>query len=73
MTIEEEIQNLIDKQTGIDNYGSLGYQVGVCNSVILADETIIEKACNWLREQKEMIGISFQEDFIEIFKMAMKK
>ena len=33
----------------------------------------IEKACNWLREQKEMIGISFQEDFIERFKMAMKK
>ena len=38
-----------------------------------ADETMIEKACNWLREQKEMIGISFQEDFIERFKMAMKK
>lgn len=33
----------------------------------------IEKACDWLREQKEMIGISFQEDFIERFKMAMKK
>ena len=38
-----------------------------------ADETMIEKACNWLREQKEMIGVSFQEDFIERFKMAMKK
>lgn len=34
---------------------------------------MIEKACNWLREQKEMIGISLQEDFIERFKMAMKK
>lgn len=34
---------------------------------------MIENACNWLREQKEMIGISFQEDFIERFKMAMKK
>lgn len=33
----------------------------------------IEKACNWLREQKEIIGISFQKDFIERFKMAMKK
>lgn len=33
----------------------------------------IEKACNWLREQKEMIGISFQEDFIERFKIAMEE
>lgn len=38
-----------------------------------ADVTMIKNACNWLREQKEMIGISFQEDFIERFKMAMKK
>lgn len=37
------------------------------------EEQRIEKACNWLREQKEMISISFQEDFIERFKMAMKK
>ena len=37
------------------------------------EEQLIEKACNWLREQKEMIDISFQEDFIERFKMAMKK
>ena len=38
-----------------------------------ADYTMIENACKWLIEQKEMIGISFQEDFIERFKMAMKK
>lgn len=37
-----------------------------------ADKTIIEKACGWLREQKELIGISFQEDFIERFKIAMQ-
>lgn len=117
MTREKQILNLIDKQTGIDNYGSSAYRVVVCDGVRLADEnpnskTIaeylykekgypislngeiptfeetmkdvqtynaykeeqwIEKACNWLREQKEMFGISFQEDFIERFKMAMKK
>ena len=117
MTREEEIQKLIDEENGIDNYGSAGYQVGVCDGVRLADEnsnskTIaeylykekgypvslngeiptfeetmkdvqtyntykkeqwIKKACDWLREQKEMIGISFQEDFIERFKMVMKK
>ena len=33
----------------------------------------IEKACEWLIEQKELIGISFQEDFIERFKQAMEK
>lgn len=32
----------------------------------------LEKACSWLREQKELIGVSFQEDFIERFKIAMK-
>ena len=33
----------------------------------------IKKACEWLIEQKELIGISFQEDFIERFKQAMEK
>lgn len=33
----------------------------------------IEKTCEWLIEQKELIGISFQEDFIERFKQAMEK
>ena len=36
-------------------------------------EFIIEKACEWLRDQKEMIGISFTEDFIERFKKAMEE
>lgn len=38
-----------------------------------ADETMIEKACNWLLHQEEMIGISFENDFIERFKKAMKE
>ena len=58
MTREEQIQKLIDEENGIDNYGSADYQVGVCDGVRLADETMIEKACKWLREQKEMVGIS---------------
>ena len=37
------------------------------------EKKLIEIACKWLREQKEMIGISFQEDFIERFKMEMNK
>ena len=35
-------------------------------------DAIIEKACEWLREQNEMIGISFTEDFIIRFKNYMK-
>lgn len=31
MTRQEEIQKLIDEETGIDNYGSSDYQVGVCD------------------------------------------
>lgn len=37
-----------------------------------ADETMIEKACKWLTQQEEMIGVSFEEDFIERFKKAME-
>ena len=38
-----------------------------------ADGTMIEKACNWLLHQEEMIGISFEDDFIERFKKAMEE
>ena len=32
----------------------------------------IDKACEWLKEQEEMVGISFQDDFYERFKKAME-
>ena len=32
----------------------------------------IEKACEWLKEQDEMVGISFTEDFIARFQNYMK-
>ena len=38
-----------------------------------ADRTMIEKACEWLMQQEEMIGISFENDFIERFKKAMEE
>ena len=49
MTREEEMQKLIDEENGIVNYGSSDYQVGVCDGVRLADKTMIEKACEYLR------------------------
>ena len=38
-----------------------------------ADKTMIEKACEWLKHQEEMIGVSFEEDFIERFKKEMEE
>lgn len=34
-------------------------------------DAFIEKACEWLKEQDEMIGISFTEDFILRFKQRL--
>ena len=73
MSREKQILKLINEKSGMNNYGSVAYQIGVLDGVRFADETMIEKACNWLREQKEMVGISFKEDFIERFKLEMKK
>ena len=50
MKREEEIQKLIDDEIGVDNYGSSDYQVGVCDGVKFADKTMIEKVCEWLKE-----------------------
>lgn len=35
-------------------------------------DAFIEKAINWLKKQDEMIGVSFQEDFLERFQKYMK-
>ena len=40
-----------------------------------ADRTkkeVISKACEWLLHQEEMIGISFENDFIERFKKELE-
>lgn len=69
MTREEEIrQYLKERNIPITSLEA--------NSIIegakWADETMIEKACEWLLHQEEMIGISFEDDFIERFKKAME-
>ena len=80
MARKEEIQKLIDKEMGIDNYGSSDYQVGVCDGVKFADKTMIEKVCEWLinidfdgydfRDCDE----SFDNDlFVDAFRKAMEK
>lgn len=85
MTRQEEIQKLIDEETGIDNYGSSDYQVGVCDGVRLADKTMIEKACKWLEENIDLVAmdtvnarsgyheIVMMNDFERKFREAMEE
>ena len=70
MKREEQIQKLIDKETGIDNYGSCDYQLGVCDGVRLADKTMIEKACKWLQDGGYFVN---SNETIEDFRKAMEK
>lgn len=72
MTREEEIIQTSNAYSEYE-YNRTDYENGFINGAKWADKTMIDKACEWLIEQKEMIGISFQEDFIERFKIAMKK
>ena len=78
MTREEEIQKLIDEENGIDNYGSSDYQIGVCDGVRLADKTMIEKACKYLKSlvYQEFGGgpieRTFSDEDIEDFRKAME-
>ena len=39
----------------------------------IADKTMVDNAIKWLKTQDEMIGISFQDDFIERFRDAMEE
>ena len=70
MTRKEQIQKLIDEETGIDNYGSSDYQVGVCDGVRLADKTMIEKACKWLLRGGYFVNST---ETIDDFKRAMEE
>lgn len=70
MSREEEIQKLIDEETGIDNYGSSDYQIGVCDGVRLADKTMINKACEWLIKGGYFVN---NNETIEDFRKAMEE
>jgi tRNA/tmRNA/rRNA uracil-C5-methylase (TrmA/RlmC/RlmD family) len=60
MTRDEQIENEARRVSyNIDEYSSF-IQVAEW-----ADKTMIEKACEWLLNQEEMIGVSFEDDFIE--------
>lgn len=75
MAREEEIQKLIDKEMGVDNYGSSDYQVGVCDGVKFADKTMIDKACHWLKDNLDLEHDypNSNEELINDFKKAMEE
>lgn len=74
MTREEEIQKLIDEETGIDNYGSSDYQVGLSDGVRLADKTMIDKACEYLESSlKHDLGYYGAADFANTFRKVMEE
>lgn len=48
------------------------YQLAT-DAMYYAENAVIKRACEWLKHQEEMIGLSFEEDFIERFKNAMEE
>ena len=82
MKREEQIQKLIDEENGIYNYGSSDYQIGVCDGVRLADKTMLDRACEWLKENIDLYAyessnthypeIKLTECFETAFRRAMK-
>lgn len=72
MKREEEIQKLIDEETGIDNYGSSDYQIGVCDGVRFADKTMLDRACEWLSIYYPNIDRMGIDEFITAFRQAME-
>jgi hypothetical protein len=69
MKRKDEIQKLIDEETGIDNYGSSDYQIGVCDGVRLADRTMLDRACKWLKDGGYFVN---SNETIEDFRKAME-
>lgn len=73
MTREEEIkqQAFVYYETCSDE--DILKSKGFIDGAKWADKTMIDKACKWIVQQEEMIGISFEDDFIERFKEAMEE
>lgn len=59
--------------TEFDASGELVNYDAAVTAIDVARKDLTNKACEWLKHQEEMIGISFEEDFIERFKKAMEE
>lgn len=56
-----------------DDEGELVHYEAAISAIFIAKKELINKACEWLKHQEEMVGVSFEEDFIERFKNAMEE
>ena len=61
---QEFTTDFIEKNNRIPTYS---------DAIEYGRKQMIDKAVEWLKEQEEMVGISFQDDFIERFKQAMEE
>lgn len=67
MTREEEID-----EKSSNELGSIDYQFGFSCGAKWADETMIDKACEWLMEIENGTTITNIDDFVEGFRKAME-
>lgn len=49
------------------------YEKGIAIGMKIGGQIKVKQACEWLKQQEEMIGVSFHEDFIERFKKSMEE
>ena len=84
MTIDEEIQKYADKlaQEYFPDERNIWARENIEAQFVSAacmrmskyiEQELIKKACEWLLHQEEMVGISFEDDFIERFKKAIEE
>lgn len=66
------VKYLRSKGWPVNSGGIVEFDALTKNLKVLSREKLIDRACEWLKEQDEMVGISFQEDFIERFKNYIK-
>lgn len=74
MTNKEKIRELARKHQGtMTDAQYIQMQYALEDMCEWKEEQMVEKVIEWLKDQKEMIGVSFEDDFYIRFKQAMKQ
>ena len=71
MTRKEEIQNYAYNNCINDDIDDTSYSL-IVEAAKWADETMIEKACEWLEKNRDELSRVNTSGFIELFKKAME-
>ena len=73
MTREKEIRQEIDlRLAGSSGNYSEGYEEGFIEGAKWADETMIDKVCEWLEKNRDELSRVDTSGFIKMFKKAME-